>query len=91
MPKKGELPPPVVLDYIDTDTLQALEYIKQMCESNNVQGMIFALALKDRKHPNLCGASGRLARNQTEAAGIAAMLQLKLTQEALDTALGQRK
>lgn len=83
---------PVALDFTDADTAHALEFIKLLVDQNRVAGMIFALSMRhDRKHPHLCGATGRLAHNYVEGAGLSGMLQLKLTQEALDQALGTKR
>lgn len=80
------------IDLQDHDTLHALNYLIQLVEANKVSGMVFALAIKnDRQHPHLCGATGRLAANSVEAAGISSMLHLKLTQDALDTSIKGEK
>lgn len=79
----------IVLDVVEHDTVAALNYILALCNENKVAGMVFALALKnDRQHPHLCGATGRLATDLVEAAGVGSMLNLKLTQEAMEQSMG---
>lgn len=83
---------PVVLDFSDPEIEHALDFIRGLHEQNKVSGMIFALTMRnDRQHPYLCGSAGRIARNHIEASGLSNMLQLKLTQEALDHALGVKR
>lgn len=84
---KGKI---TVIDLPDHDTVHALEYLLTLAKDGRVSGMLFALAMKgDRKHPHLCGATGRLSTNQVEAAGISAMLSLKMVQESLDISLNK--
>ena len=76
------------IDIPDHDTIHALEYLLTLARENRIAGMIFALSMKnERRHPHLCGATGRLAANQAEAAGVASMLHLKLSQESLDASI----
>lgn len=76
------------IDFTEHDTIAALQYMISLCEKNEVAGMVFALALKHKRdHPHLCGATGRLASDTVEAAGIASMLNLKMTQDALHASM----
>lgn len=81
----------IVLDIVEHDTIAALEYLLSLCHENRVAGIIFAVAIKQAKtRHHICGSTGRLATNLVEAAGVGGMLSLKLTQEALEQAIGSR-
>lgn len=81
----------IVLDIVEHDTIAALQYLLGLCDENRVAGIIFAVALKkERTRPHICGSTGRLATNMVEAAGVGGMLSLKLTQEALEQAIGPK-
>ena len=76
------------IDLPDNDTIHALEYLLTLAKENRIAGIVLALSLKnERAHHHLCGATGRLASNQVEAAGVASMLFLKLAQESLDASV----
>lgn len=76
------------IDLPDHDTIHALEYLLTLSKEGRIAGIVFAIALKnERRHPHLCGATGRLASNQVEAAGVSAMLHLKLSQESLEASM----
>lgn len=78
----------IALDFTEHDTLAALDFLRQITESGQVSGMIFAVAMKrSRKHHHLCGQTGRMATHLVEAAGLADMLNLKIAQEALEQAV----
>lgn len=81
----------IALDFIEHDTIAALDYLRGLCDQNRVAGMVFAIALKQSRSRNhICGATGRLATNLVEASGVGAMMSLKLTQEALEQAIGPK-
>jgi hypothetical protein len=81
----------IMLDFTEQDTLAALEYLMSLCRDNKVAGMVFAVSMKHKRaHPHLCGATGRLATDLVEAAGVGSMLNMKLTQEALETSTRDR-
>ena len=87
MPKK-EL---IVLDVVEHDTVAALEYLLTLCAKNKVAGLIFGVALKnERTHAHLCGATGRLATDLVEAAGVGSMLHMKLTKQAVERNLNDK-
>lgn len=68
----------------DTDTIHTLDYLLTLAKDDKIAGMVFGIAMKhERKYPHLCGATGRLARNRSDAVAISNMLSLKLTQELL--------
>lgn len=78
----------IELDFTEHDTIAALDYLRQITEAGQVAGMIFAVTMKQsRKHHHLCGQTGRMATHLVEAAGLAGMLNLKITQEALEQAM----
>ena len=78
----------IELDFTEHDTMAALEFLRQITESGQVAGMIFAVTMKrSRKHHHLCGQTGRMATHLVEAAGLANMLNLKITQEALEQSM----
>lgn len=72
------------IDFTEHDTIAALRFIISMCEKNEVAGLVFAITMKHKRtHPHLFGATGRLASDTVEAAGVSSMLSLKMAQEAL--------
>lgn len=72
----------ITLDFHEHDTRQALEYLLNLVAENRVSGMVYAVMLKRGEKP-LFGATGRLASNDFEAAGLAATLEDQLTQPYL--------
>lgn len=79
-------PPPEIieLDLHEHDTVDALQYLLQLCNENKVSGMVFAATLKGSSP--VFGTTGRLASNGIEAAGLAAILEAQLTQPYLSCA-----
>ena len=72
----------VVLDIHERDTAAALSYLQDMVEQNRVAGMVFAVMMKRGEKPKF-GATGRLALNDIEAAGLSAILEDQFTQPYL--------
>lgn len=88
MPNKKEL---IALDFTEHDTIAALEYLTSLCQENKVAGMVFAVMMKHKRvRQCLCGATGRLATDLVEAAGTSSMLNLKMTQDALEQSTSER-
>lgn len=80
----------IALDFTEHDTVALLEYLLGLCKENRVAGMVYAVSLKHaRKHPHFCGSTGVLATDLVKAAGVGAMLQLKLSQEAMEASMHQ--
>lgn len=57
------------LDFHEHDTAAALAMLLQMVEENRVAGIVFAVGMKRGERP-LFGATGRMASNDIEAAGL---------------------
>lgn len=75
----------IALDFVEHDSIAALRYLIDLFEKNKASGMIFAVTLKhQRKHPRLTGATGGLASNLIEAAGVAGVLHLEMVRYAAD-------
>lgn len=74
MPSSKEL---IELDFHEHDTVAALRYLIQQCQDGHVAGIVFGCAMKRGKRP-LFGATGRLASNGIEAAGMAGILHNQL-------------
>lgn len=73
----------IALDFVEHDSIAALRYLIDLFENNKASGMIFAVSLKHkRKHPRLIGATGSLAGNAIEAAGISGVLHLEMVRNA---------
>lgn len=70
------------LDFHEYDTIEAMRYIISLCERDLVGGVVFGVAMK-RGHQNLYAATGRLASNTVEAAGVSAILRDRITQPLL--------
>lgn len=85
MPDKKEL---IELDFTEHDTIALLEYLITLCNENRVSGMIYAVSLKHaRKHQHYCGSTGVLASDLVKAAGVGAMLHLKLSRDAMEASM----
>lgn len=80
-PKK---PPPalVSLDFHEHDTVAALELLIKLAEEGHIAGLIYGAVPKRGTRP-LFGATGRLASNNVEACGVAAILEDQFTQQYL--------
>lgn len=78
------------LDFTEHDTVALLEMLLSYCKKNRVGGIIYAVSLKHRR-PSMaiCGATGRLADDAIEAAGLASMLSFRLTQDAIEKYQGK--
>ena len=75
----------IKLDFIEYDSIEALKFLKSVFQENRASGMIFALTMKHKaKNKHLTGATGRLANNVIEAAGLAAILHLQMVRNAAD-------
>lgn len=74
MPHNKEL---IELDFHEHDTVAALRYLIQQCDAGNISGIVFGCAMKRGKRP-MFGATGRLASNGIEAAGMAGILHNQL-------------
>lgn len=73
------------LDFTELESIAGLRYLIELCEADQVSGIIFAVALKHTsKRRHLYGATGRLASNHVEAAGLAAIMSGYATQQAMD-------
>lgn len=72
----------VLLDFHEHDTAEALKYLIGLVESGQISGIVFAVSIKRGR--NIFGATGRLASNLTEAAGMASMLNLHMCRNALE-------
>lgn len=89
MPKTKKPPPELVtLDFHEHDTVAALEYLRALTESGLIAGIVYGAVSKRGSRP-LFGATGRLATNNVEACGVAAILEDQLTQEYLACAQGK--
>lgn len=71
-----------MLDFHEADTAAALALLTKLVEENRVSGMVFAVMQKRGERP-IFGATGRLASNDIEAAGLAAILEDQFTQPYL--------
>lgn len=90
-PRKTKAPPAhpnsvrrelILLDFKPYDILEDLERLREMVESGEINGLLFAAKYtKPGKHRNFFGASGRYSENIEEAFGAAAMLQRELLEK----------
>lgn len=73
----------ILLDFVEHDSIEALKFLIRKFDANEAAGMVFALKLK-HKHPRPCftGATGVLATNAYEGAGVASVLHLQMAQHA---------
>jgi hypothetical protein len=75
----------IELDFVEHDTIALLEMLIQFCKENSVAGMVYAVRLKHgRSSHAYFGATGRLADDSIEAAGVASMLSHKFSREAVE-------
>lgn len=72
----------IVLDFIEHDSIAALNFLISKFEKNEASGMVFALKLKHKAPSVFCGSTGTLARNIFEGAGIAGLLHLQMVKHA---------
>lgn len=80
----------VELDFSEQDTVALLQMLIKMCDENQVAGLVYAVSLKHgRTRDAICGTTGRMADNIVEAAGLAAMLSYKTSQEAIERFQGK--
>lgn len=82
MPHRRKPPPIVSLDFVEHDTIAALQYLIQLTEDGHISGIVYGAVTKRGERP-IFGATGRLATNNVEACGIAAILEDQFTQEYL--------
>lgn len=82
---KTRNPEIIDLDFHEYDTIEAMRYIISLCERDLVAGVVFGVAMK-RGQENLYAATGRLASNVVEAAGVSAILRDRITQPVLGCA-----
>ena len=75
----------ILLDFIEHDSIAALKFLISKFEKNEASGMVFALKMKHRRGPCFTGATGTLASNAYEGAGVAGVLHLQLAQHANDS------
>lgn len=68
----------VNLDFHEYDTEQALLLLLEMVKRNEVAGMVFAVKRKRGERPYF-GATGQLASNDFEAAGLSGILECQFT------------
>lgn len=79
----------IELDFTEQDTIALLEMLINMCKDNRISGIVYAVSLKHgRTRDAICGATGRLADDKIEAAGLASMLSYKAAQEAVERFTG---
>ena len=75
----------IALDFVEHDTAAALNLLMSMVQEGRVAGIVFAVQMKhQRTHPRMFGATGRLASNLAEGAGLATMLNCQIAHEALE-------
>lgn len=80
----------IQLDFSEQDTVALLTMLIKMCDEGHVAGMVYAVGLKHaRARDAICGTTGRMADNIVEAAGLAAMLSYKVSQEAVERFRGR--
>lgn len=73
----------ILLDFVEHDSIAALKFLMSKFEANEASGMVFALKLKHKHHsPCFTGATGTLATNAFEGAGVAGVLHLQMAQHA---------
>ena len=74
-----------LLDFTEQESIAGLRYLIDLCESDQVSGIVFAVKLKrtgGRRH--LYGTTGRLAANPDEALSLAAIMLGHATQHAIE-------
>lgn len=75
----------ILLDFVEHDSIAALQYLISKFEKNEASGMVFALKLKHKAPACFVGATGTLATNVFEGAGVAGLLHLQMVQHANDS------
>jgi hypothetical protein len=68
------------LDFHEHDTGAALDLLQRLVDENRVAGIVFAVAMKRGDAP-LFGATGRLASNDMEAAGLSLKLGVQFVRQ----------
>lgn len=72
----------ILLDFVEHDSIAALEFLIEKFKKNEASGMVFALKLKHKGPSVFCGSTGTLASNIFEGAGISGLLHLQMVQYA---------
>lgn len=72
----------ILLDFVEHDSIAALKFLISKFEKNEASGMVFALKPKHAGPRCFTGATGTLATNLYEGAGVAGVLHLQLVQLA---------
>lgn len=75
----------ILLDFVEHDSIAALEFLIKKFKANEASGMVFALKLKHKAPSCFVGATGTLASNIFEGAGVAGLLHLQMVQHANDS------
>ena len=73
----------IMLDFIERDSIEALKFLTSKFERDEASGLIFGLKLKHVSRPCFTGATGTLASNFLEGAGIASLVHLQMVQYAM--------
>lgn len=72
----------IVLDFTEHDTIELLQMLLDKARAGQVEGIVVAARMERRYcEPYLFASSGRMAVNQGEAIGAAALLQHKMLTE----------
>lgn len=83
MPTKNNV---AALDFTEHESIAGLRYLIQLCETDQVSGIVFAVKLKrPRKRRHLYGTTGRLAANPDEALSLAALMLGHATRHAIES------
>lgn len=73
------------IDFTERESIAGLRYLIQLCEDDQVSGIVFAVKLKHpRKRRHLYGTTGRLAANPDEALSLAAIMLGHATRHAIE-------
>ena len=73
------------VDFTEHESIAGLRYLIDLCETDQVAGIVFAVKLKHaRKRRHLYGTTGRLAANPDEALGLAALMLGHATRQAIE-------
>ncbi|MEQ1663204.1 MAG: hypothetical protein ABL877_10970 [Thiobacillus sp.] len=74
------------LDFVEHESIAGLRYLIDLCEADQVSGIVFAVKLKHtRKRRHLYGTTGRLAANPDEAVSLAAIMLGHATRHAIES------
>lgn len=89
MPKKHL----ITLDFTEHDTIGLLELLLSLCHENKISGMVYAVTMKSPTRGNdvICGATGKLADNPVQAAGLASMLSTRFATDAIAASVADRQ